>query len=120
METSTNPEVPIEWATPGATLLFLAFIMAAAALITMLLCRLQLTKQNRPSYWIGLLAALATALLTTLVCYEDYSGNLAYIVSGAAVPFLIFWVISLIPAVAVVRVYRKHHRHNQPGSSSLK
>ncbi|MCD6050657.1 MAG: hypothetical protein K0Q55_2060 [Verrucomicrobia bacterium] len=107
MAPSTNPEVPIEWATPAAMLLFLAFILAAAAVPTVLLCRRQLTRQQKPSYWIALFTSLITALLTTLLSYDDYSGNIAYIISGAAIPFLFFWFLSLIAALLVVRFYRK-------------
>ncbi|MGV3756451.1 MAG: hypothetical protein ACO1QS_13805 [Verrucomicrobiota bacterium] len=107
MEPSANPEIPVEWATPAAMLIFLAFIVAAAALITLLLCRRQLSQRNKPSYWVGLIASLTNALLMIMLSYEANSGDTASDLSGAVIPFLLFGIVSLIPALLVVRFFRK-------------
>lgn len=107
METSSNPELQVEWAGPGVLLLFLAVIAAISASLTFIPCRRHFARQKEPSYFISLLTSLITAFLTILVSYEDHTGSIASILSGAAVPFLIFWVVCLIPALAVVWAYRK-------------
>lgn len=107
MEPSANPEIPVQWATPAAMLIFLAFIVAAAALITLLLCRRQLSQRNKPSYWVGLIASLTNALLMTLLSYEANSGDIASDLSGAVIPFLLFGIVSLIPSLSVVRMHRR-------------
>jgi prepilin signal peptidase PulO-like enzyme (type II secretory pathway) len=118
METSTNPELPVEWATPAAMLIFLAFIVAAAAMITLLLCRRQLARRNKPSYWVGLIASLINALLITLLSYETNSEDMASKLSGAAIPFLLFAIVSLIPSLSVVRMQRRRVGHGDQASPS--
>ena len=110
MESSTNQELPVEWAGPGAILLFLAIIGGVSALLTMILCRRVVARQNTPPYWHGLLGSVITALLATFVCYEDYTGNVVSILEGGAIAFLLFEIPCLIPALFVVRYYRKKTR----------
>lgn len=91
-------------------ILFMVVIAIAAFGFTSAVCHLRTACNRQPSYWIGILGACVIGLLTTLVTFENVSGNMASIVSGVATVTLVFASVSVIPAMAAVFVYRRKYQ----------